>query len=59
MMVAMRALMIILLVDALICGIVVGRLPTEEAEPCLKKSAGQAAEPSQEKSCYEWAKGRE
>lgn len=59
MMVAMRALMIILLVDALICGIVVGRLPTEEAEPCLKKAAGQEPKSLQEKSCYEWAKGRE
>lgn len=55
----MRQLMIILLVDALVCGAVVGRLPTENPEPAVKKAAGRENPAPKEKSCYEWAQGRE
>lgn len=55
----MRQLMIILLVDALVCGVVVGRLPTENPEPAVKKAAGRENPAPKEKSCYEWAQGRE
>lgn len=46
--------MIILLVDALLCGMIVGRLPTENPEPLLRKVVGK-----EEKSCYGHPAGRE
>lgn len=55
----MRTLMIILLVDALVCGMVVGRMPMENPEPAVKKAVGRETPPPRENSCYEWAQGRE
>lgn len=47
-------MMIILLIDALVCGVVVGRLPAEDPEPTVKKAVGK-----EEKSCYAYPAGRE
>lgn len=55
----MRMLMLILMVDALVCGMVVGRLPMENPEPVVQKAAGRDARASAEKSCYEWVPERE
>lgn len=55
----MRTLMLILMVDALICGIVVGRLPVENPEPVVQKAAGREVPQPIEKTCYEWGQGRE
>lgn len=52
-------LMLILMVDALVCGMVVGRLPMENPEPVVQKAAGRDARASAEKSCYEWVPERE
>lgn len=50
----MRQLMIILLFDALVCGVVVGSLPVEDSEPVVKKAVGK-----EDRSCYEQTLGGE